>query len=51
MIYTSEDSDFDILSKIKALKSKGFKSKEIATILSTLYDLNKNDIYKLTMSN
>lgn len=51
MVYTSDDSNFDILSKIKSLKTKGFKSKEIATILSTLYDFNKNDIYKLTMSN
>lgn len=50
MVYPSDSSDnFDVTSKIKQLKSKGFKSKEIATILSTLYDLNKNDVYKLTM--
>ena len=48
MVYPSEEVGFDIKSKINALKSKGFKSKEISTILSTLYDLNKNDIYKLT---
>ena len=49
MIYSSNDSNFEIMSKIKSLKDKGFKSKEIATILSTLFDVNKNDVYKLTM--
>ncbi len=38
-----ELSDFS--SKIDVLKSKGFKSKEIAVILSELYNLNKNEIY------
>ena len=49
MIYASTELNIDLTTKIKQLKSKGFKSKEIATILSTLYDINKNDIYKLTM--
>ena len=50
MVYPTENnSDFDTKTKIKQLKDKGFKSKEIATILSTLYNLNKNDVYKLTM--
>ncbi len=49
MVYQAEDGDIDIITKISKLKTKGFKSKEIATILSTLYDLNKNDVYKLTM--
>ncbi len=31
-------------NKIEILKSKGFKSKEIAEILSSLYNLNKNEI-------
>lgn len=52
MIYPSENSDIiDIKSKIETLKQKGFKSKEIATILSSLYDMNKNEVYKLTMTN
>ncbi len=34
----------DMRDKIEALKSKGFKSKEIAEILSSLYNLNKNEI-------
>lgn len=33
--------------KISALKNKGFKAKEISVILSELYNLNKNDIYKM----
>ena len=49
MVYASDDANIDIKTKIKQLKDKGFKSKEIATILSTLYNLNKNDVYKLTM--
>lgn len=48
MVY-SGDVNIEISSKIKLLKKKGFKSKEISTILSSLYDLSKNDIYKLTM--
>ena len=50
MIYRSQDpitEDFGI--KIEQLKNKGFKSKEIATILSTLYNVSKNEIYNLTM--
>ena len=47
MVYKDKDTDnCDIEFKIKDLKSKGFKDKEIATILSTLYDVNKNEIYK-----
>ena len=34
----------DMHDKIEALKSKGFKSKEIVEILSSLYNLNKNEI-------
>lgn len=32
--------------KIKILKNKNFKAKEISVILSELYKLNKNDVYK-----
>lgn len=47
MIYAEENSaDIDIEFKIKELKSKGFKAKEISVILSSLFDLNKNDVYK-----
>lgn len=50
MVYpTSNVEGINIEEKIAKLKAKGFKSKEIATILSALYDLNKNDIYKLSI--
>jgi len=48
MVYADTDNNIEIKTKIQQLKNKGFKSKEISTILSTLYDLNKNEIYKLT---
>ncbi len=40
----SDNEDFS--DKIELLKSKGFKAKEISTILSELFDVNKNEIYK-----
>lgn len=47
MVYAEEESELaDIDFKIAELKTKGFKAKEIAVILSTLFDLNKNEIYK-----
>lgn len=41
---TSDEIDLD--EKINILKSKNFKAKEISTILSSLYNLNKNEVYK-----
>ena len=32
--------------KIKELKSKGFKDKEVSVILSSLFGYNKNEVYK-----
>ena len=50
MIYKDTDADSsDMEFKIKDLKSKGFKDKEIASILSTLYGFNKNEIYKMAI--
>lgn len=47
MVYKEENQDdFDLDNKIKALKAKGFRDKEISVILSELYGLNKNDVYK-----
>lgn len=42
----NKSSDIDINEKISILKSKNFKAKEISIILSELYGLNKNDVYK-----
>ncbi len=39
-------ADINIDEKISLLKTKGFKAREISVILSELYELNKNDIYK-----
>ena len=50
MVYAEkENSDFDTKAHIAALKQKGFKDKEIAVILSTIFDVNKNDVYKLAL--
>lgn len=50
MIYAEAAAcDLQTESKIKDLKSKGFKDKEISIILSTLYGLNKNEIYKKSL--
>ena len=48
MIYRKNNaiSGIDLDEKIKLLKDKNFKAKEISTILSELYNANKNDIYK-----
>lgn len=47
--FISRDENFvnvDVKEKIKILKNKNFKAKEISIILSELYNLNKNEIYK-----
>ena len=48
LVFREEEicSDIDIDEKISLLKTKNFKAKEISIILSELYKLNKNDIYK-----
>lgn len=40
----------EIDGKIEKLLKKGFKAKEIASILSELYDLNKNEVYKQVLT-
>ena len=50
MFYADKGAeDTNLGFKIKELKSKGFRDKEIATILSTIFDLNKNEIYKKSL--
>lgn len=41
-----QDNEIDIDEKIALLKSKNFRAKEISLILSELYKLNKNEVYK-----
>lgn len=48
MTFAQTQSEFfEIKNKVEILKQKGFKSKEIAEILSSLYNFNKNDIKQL----
>jgi len=50
MVYkpaSAEFSETQILEQITKLKGKKFGAKDISTILATLYDVNKNDVYKL----
>ena len=50
MIYANEDSESTEMDfKIKELKNKGFKDKEISTILSTICGFNKNEVYKKSL--
>ena len=50
MVYADENAqDKELDYKIKALKSKGFRDKEISVILSTLFNFNKNDVYKKSL--
>ena len=50
MVYAEADSaNAETEFRIQELKSKGFKDKEIATILSTLFGLNKNGVYKQSL--
>lgn len=47
MLYKDEiQEEIDIEDKIKKLKNLNLKDKEISLILSTLYDVNKNQVYK-----
>lgn len=48
LVFRDENSadDIDIDEKISVLKGKNFKDKEISVILSELYGLNKNEVYK-----
>ncbi len=46
-----EKEKIDILEKIKKLKKLNLKDKEISSILSVLFDVNKNDVYKICLEN
>ena len=50
MVYAQETSNTgDMEFKIRELKGKGFKDKEIAIILATLCGFNKNEVYKKSL--
>lgn len=50
MVYKKEAAEFseiELQEKIDTLKKLKFSTKDISTILASLYDVNKNDVYKL----
>lgn len=53
MIYKKvTDTDFssaEILEKIDSLRKLKLSTKDISSIIATLYGVNKNDVYKLTI--
>ena len=52
MVFASDTCDMqyeEIKQKISALKNEGFSNKDISVILSKLFNINKNKIYKLTI--
>ena len=51
MLYPEKDAkQAEIDRKISILKSKGYSDKDISIILSSLFDYNKNEIYKQSLS-
>lgn len=52
LVFREENTeDLDLENKIQILKNKGFKAKEISIILSELFDVNKNEVYKKSINN
>jgi 16S rRNA (cytidine1402-2'-O)-methyltransferase len=52
VLYADKKTDADeseILEKIKKLKAQNYSDKDISIILSSLFDLNKNKVYKLSL--
>lgn len=50
MVYKQVGAEFsqtELIEKINMLKKRKFGAKDISTILADLYNLNKNDIYKM----
>jgi 16S rRNA (cytidine1402-2'-O)-methyltransferase len=51
MIYANTENDTEEISlRIKSLKNKGYKDKDVSIILSTLFDYNKNEVYKKSLA-
>lgn len=50
LLHKSEKKEeIDIKDKIKKLQKLNLKDKEIASVLSALYEVNKNDVYKMCL--
>lgn len=53
MVYADEQSDCEdavVEEKIKKLKTLNLSDKDISQIISTLYDVNKNKVYKISLN-
>lgn len=51
IIYAEEENtDFDLKYHIIELKKKGYKDKDISIILSTIFNINKNEVYKYSLT-
>lgn len=42
--------EYDLIDKIRDLKNEGFSDKDIAKIVSVLFNVNKNKVYKLILT-
>lgn len=52
MVFASENSevsDEELIEKIRILKDEGFSPKDISKIISKLYNVNKNHVYKMVL--
>ena len=49
LLHKSEKEKTDIDDKIKKLKSLNYKDKDISIILSNLFNVNKNEVYKRSL--
>lgn len=45
-----DENEIELIDKIKKLKELKYTDKDISKILSSLYDINKNQIYKLALN-
>ena len=45
-----DENETEIIDKIKKLKELKYTDKDISKIISALYDINKNKVYKLALS-
>lgn len=54
MIYadsTNNTDETEVLEKIKTLRDLNYSARDISIILSALFDINKNKVYKLALKN
>ena len=52
MVFACETEDIEndkLQTKINLLKEEGFSQKDISKIISKLYGVNKNKVYKMTL--